>query len=82
MTPQKTALITDITGRASDPVGVAPSRRRLLAPGQCLLQSQRGRSAYKTTGVQYSVRQFIEWTADALGLKLRWEGTGVNVSIE
>jgi len=28
--------------------------------------------------VQYSVRQFIEWTANALGLKLRWEGTGVN----
>ncbi|HEY8905765.1 MAG TPA: GDP-mannose 4,6-dehydratase, partial [Rhodoferax sp.] len=28
--------------------------------------------------VQYSVRQFIEWTATALGLKLRWEGTGIN----
>ena len=30
------------------------------------------------TGVQYSVRQFINWTADALGMKLRWEGEGVN----
>jgi GDPmannose 4,6-dehydratase len=30
------------------------------------------------TGVQYSVRQFIEWTAAALGMQIRWEGTGVN----
>jgi len=30
------------------------------------------------TGVQYSVRQFINWTAEALGMQLRWEGEGVN----
>ena len=30
------------------------------------------------TGKQYSVRQFIEWTATALGMQLRWEGEGVN----
>ena len=30
------------------------------------------------TGVQYSVRQFIEKTATALGMPLRWEGAGVN----
>jgi GDPmannose 4,6-dehydratase len=30
------------------------------------------------TGKQYSVRQFIEWTAAALGMQIRWEGTGVN----
>jgi GDPmannose 4,6-dehydratase len=29
------------------------------------------------TGKQYSVRQFIEWTAAALGMSLRWEGSGV-----
>ena len=29
------------------------------------------------TGVQYSVRQFIEWTAAELGIKIRFEGTGV-----
>jgi GDPmannose 4,6-dehydratase len=29
------------------------------------------------TGVQYTVRQFIQWTADALGMDLRWEGKGV-----
>jgi GDPmannose 4,6-dehydratase len=30
------------------------------------------------TGKQYSVRQFIEWTATALGMQLHWEGEGVN----
>ena len=30
------------------------------------------------TGVQYSVRQFINWTAAELGMQLRWEGEGVN----
>ncbi len=30
------------------------------------------------TGVQYSVRQFVEITAKYLGLTLRWEGQGVN----
>jgi GDPmannose 4,6-dehydratase len=28
--------------------------------------------------VQYSVRQFINWTAEALGMQLRWEGEGVS----
>ena len=30
------------------------------------------------TGVQYSVRQFLEKTATVLGIKLRWNGQGVN----
>lgn len=30
------------------------------------------------TGVQYSVRQFIEWSAQELGITLRFEGQGVN----
>ena len=30
------------------------------------------------TGVQYSVRQFIEKAATALGMQLRWEGNGVD----
>ena len=29
------------------------------------------------TGVQYSVRQFIEMSAQELGIKIRWEGSGV-----
>lgn len=30
------------------------------------------------TGKQYSVRQFIEWSAAELGMELRWVGAGVN----
>lgn len=30
------------------------------------------------TGKQYSVRQFIEWSAAELGMRLRWEGQGAN----
>ena len=30
------------------------------------------------TGVQYSVRQFIEMSATALGIRIRWEGRGVD----
>lgn len=30
------------------------------------------------TGVQYSVRQFIEWSASQLGITLRFEGSGVD----
>ena len=30
------------------------------------------------TGVQYSVRQFITWSAAELGISLRFEGTGVD----
>lgn len=30
------------------------------------------------TGVQYSVRQFIEWSATELGVKLKFEGKGVD----
>lgn len=30
------------------------------------------------SGVQYSVRQFIEWSAGELGITLRFEGTGVD----
>ncbi len=30
------------------------------------------------TGLQYSVREFISWTAEELGIALRFEGSGVN----
>lgn len=30
------------------------------------------------TGVQYSIRQFIEWSAQELGITLRFEGKGIN----
>jgi GDPmannose 4,6-dehydratase len=43
-----------------------------------MLQQEQAEDFVIATGVQYSVRQFIEWTANALGMKIRWEGSGVN----
>ena len=43
-----------------------------------MLQQDQPEDFVIATGKQYSVRQFIEWTAAELGMPLRWEGTGVN----
>jgi GDPmannose 4,6-dehydratase len=43
-----------------------------------MLQQDKPDDFVIATGVQYSVRQFIEKTANALGMQLSWEGTGVN----
>ena len=43
-----------------------------------MLQQDQPEDFVIATGVQYSVRQFIKWTADALGMQLRWEGKGIN----
>ena len=43
-----------------------------------MLQQQQAEDFVIATGVQYSVRQFINWTAAELGMALRWEGVGVN----
>jgi GDPmannose 4,6-dehydratase len=43
-----------------------------------MLQQEQPEDFVIATGVQYSVRQFIEWTAAELGMPLRWEGGGVN----
>ncbi len=43
-----------------------------------MLQQDQAEDFVIATGVQYSVRQFINWTAKALGMQLRWEGEGVN----
>jgi GDPmannose 4,6-dehydratase len=43
-----------------------------------MLQQDKAEDFVIATGVQYSVRQFINWTAEALGMQLRWEGEGVN----
>ena len=43
-----------------------------------MLQQDKAEDFVIATGVQYSVRQFIEWTATALGMQIRWEGSGVN----
>lgn len=42
-----------------------------------MLQQDQPEDYVIATGVQYSVRQFINWTAEALGMELRWEGTGL-----
>ena len=43
-----------------------------------MLQQDKPEDFVIATGLQYSVRQFIEWTADELGMKIRWDGSGVN----
>ncbi|MBK1683298.1 GDP-mannose 4,6-dehydratase [Rhodoferax fermentans] len=43
-----------------------------------MLQQDQPEDFVIATGVQYSVRQFIEWTANELGMPIRWEGTGVD----
>ena len=43
-----------------------------------MLQQQQPEDFVIATGRQYSVRQFIEWTAHELGMDIRWQGQGVN----
>jgi len=43
-----------------------------------MLQQEQPEDFVIATGVQYSVRQFIEWSAQELGITLRFEGQGVN----
>ena len=43
-----------------------------------MLQQNQPEDFVIATGVQYTVRQFIEWSAAELGVTLRFEGEGVN----
>ena len=43
-----------------------------------MLQQDEPEDFVIATGVQYSVRQFIEWTTNALGINIRWEGDGID----
>ena len=43
-----------------------------------MLQQDKPEDFVIATGVQYSVRQFITWSAQELGVTLRFEGTGVD----
>jgi GDPmannose 4,6-dehydratase len=43
-----------------------------------MLQQDRPEDFVIATGVQYSVREFVQWTAKELGLELRFEGQGVD----
>lgn len=43
-----------------------------------MLQQDHAEDYVIATGVQYSVRDFIRWSAEELGIKIRFEGTGVD----
>lgn len=43
-----------------------------------MLQQDHAEDFVIATGVQYSVREFIRWSANELGLTLRFEGSGLN----
>jgi GDPmannose 4,6-dehydratase len=43
-----------------------------------MLQQEHPEDYVIATGEQYSVRQFIDWSAKFLGMDLSWEGEGVN----
>ena len=43
-----------------------------------MLQQEKPDDFVIATGLQFSVRQFIQWTAEELGIKLRFEGVGVD----
>ena len=43
-----------------------------------MLQQDQPEDFVIATGVQYSVREFIEWSATELGMRLQWDGEGVN----
>jgi len=43
-----------------------------------MLQQDKPEDYVIATGIQFSVRQFIEWSAHELGITLRFEGSGVN----
>ena len=43
-----------------------------------MLQTEEPDDFVIATGRQYSVRQFIEWAAEELGIKLRFEGSGLD----
>jgi GDPmannose 4,6-dehydratase len=43
-----------------------------------MLQQDRAEDYVIATGVQYSVREFITWAAEDLGITLQFEGEGVN----
>jgi GDPmannose 4,6-dehydratase len=43
-----------------------------------MLQQDQAEDFVIATGIQYSVRQFIIWAANELGIGLRFEGTGID----
>jgi GDPmannose 4,6-dehydratase len=46
-----------------------------------MLQQEAPEDFVIATGVQYSVREFINWTADALGISVRFEGHALEEAV-
>ncbi len=46
-----------------------------------MLQQEKPEDFVIATGVQFSVRQFIEWTAEELGVTLKFSGSGVQEEV-
>jgi GDPmannose 4,6-dehydratase len=46
-----------------------------------MLQQNHPEDYVIATGVQYSVRQFIEWSAEELGIKLEFRGSGIDEQV-
>ena len=42
-----------------------------------MLQQEKPEDFVIATGVQFSVRQFVDWAAASVGIRMRWEGEGV-----
>jgi GDPmannose 4,6-dehydratase len=43
-----------------------------------MLQQENPEDFVIASGLQYSVREFVSWTAEFLGMQLRWEGVGID----
>ena len=43
-----------------------------------MLQQEQPEDFVIATGVQHTVRQFVDWAAASVGMRLRWEGEGVH----
>ena len=43
-----------------------------------MLQQEKAEDFVIATGIQYSVRQFVEFSAAELGIKVKWQGEGVD----
>tara|TARA_X000000950_G_C13908328_1_gene657907 strand:- start:1818 stop:2942 length:1125 start_codon:yes stop_codon:yes gene_type:complete len=46
-----------------------------------MLQQEKPEDYVISTGIQYSIRDFLKWTADALGIKIKFSGFGLNEKV-
>ena len=46
-----------------------------------MLQQEKPEDFVISTGIQYSIRDFLKWTTDTLGIKIKFSGVGLNEKI-